>query len=344
MSVLLPSIDRVELVAQGGSMDPLTLIVMILAFFGVVTFLFLVFFVAAYGKLWLQAVTTRADVSVLSLIGMGFRNVDPRMIVQAKVMATQAGLDINRKTGISTRRLEAHYLAGGNVANVVHAIIAAHRARIDLDFDRAAAIDLAGRDVLDAVRTSVQPKVIDCPDPQRSGKTKLSAIAKNGIELRVRARVTVRTNLAQLVGGATEDTVIARVGEGIITAIGSAEEHSEVLENPDRVSRAVLERGLDSHTAFEIVSIDIADIDVGDNIGARLQADQAEADTRVARARAEQRRAEAVAAEQENKVRVAQNRVQLIMAEAEVPMAMADAFRKGHMVAQRGSGNGETNP
>jgi uncharacterized protein YqfA (UPF0365 family) len=179
--------------------------------------------------------------------------------------------------------------------------------------------------------------VIDCPDTQRSGKSKLSAIARNGIELKVRARVTVRTNLDQLVGGATEDTVIARVGEGIITSIGSSSTHSEVLENPDRVSRAVLDRGLDSQTAFEIVSIDIADIDVGDNIGARLQADQAEADTRVARAKAEQRRAEAIAVEQENKAQVAQNRVQLVLAESEVPRAMADAFRRGNLLAQTGA-------
>ncbi len=338
MPRLLESTLETTLLAQ--QMDLTTLLLIIAAFLGVVAILFLIFFVAAYGKLWLQAFSSGADVTVLSLVGMGFRNVDPRIIVRAKIMATQAGLDINRRTGISTKRLEAHYLAGGNVANVVHAIIAAQRAQIDLDFDRAAAIDLAGRDVLDAVRTSVQPKVIDCPNPQRSGKTKLSAIARNGIELRVRARVTVRTNLDQLVGGATEDTVIARVGEGIITAIGSADTHSEVLENPDRVSRAVLDRGLDSHTAFEIVSIDIADIDVGDNIGARLQADQAEADTRVARAKAEQRRAEAVAVEQENKVRVANNQVQLVLAEAEVPRAMAEAFRQGHMVAKNAPGNG----
>jgi uncharacterized protein YqfA (UPF0365 family) len=248
-------------------------------------------------------------------------------------MAYQAGLDINRLSGVSTARLEAHYLAGGNVMNVIHAIIAAQRAGIDLDFDRAAAIDLAGRDVLDAVRTSVHPKVIDCPDPRRSGKSTLSAIAKNGVELRIRARVTVRTNLEQLIGGATEETVIARVGEGIITAIGSADTHLHVLENPDRISKAVLKRGLDAHTAFEIVSIDIADIDVGENIGARLQADQAEADTRKRRAEAEQRRAEAVAAEQEMKAKVAENRARLVLAEAEVPMAMADAFRKGNLYA-----------
>lgn len=284
-----------------------------------------------YGAIWFRAYMSSADVSLLSLIGMGFRQVNPQVIVMAKIMASQAGLDIGRRGGISTSRLEAHFLAGGNVMNVINAIIAAHRAGIDLDFDRAAAIDLAGRDVLDAVRTSVHPKVIDCPDPRRSGKTTLSAIAKNGVELRIRARVTVRTNLEQLIGGATEETVIARVGEGIITSIGSSQTHLAVLENPDRISRAVLGRGLDAHTAFEIVSIDIADIDVGENIGARLQADQAEADTRVARAEAEQRRAEAVAAEQEMKAKVAENRATLVLAEAEVPQAMAEAFRQGRI-------------
>jgi uncharacterized protein YqfA (UPF0365 family) len=278
-----------------------------------------------------------ADVSIVSLIGMSFRQVNSRVIVNAKIMAAQAGLDIGRQTGVSTARLEAHYLAGGNVMGVIHAIIAAHRAGIDLDFDRAAAIDLAGRDVVDAVRTSVLPKVIDCPDPKRSGKTTLSAIAKNGVELKIRARVTVRTNLEQLIGGATEETIIARVGEGIITSIGSSASHLLVLENPDRISRAVLDRGLDAQTAFEIVSIDIADIDVGENIGARLQADQAEADTRVARAKAEQRRAEAVAREQEMKAKVAENRSRLVLAEAKVPMAMADAFRRGNLYQRDGA-------
>ena len=289
--------------------------------------LFVTFVVGAtYGSIWFQAYMSKADVRLLSLIGMGFRQVSARVIVGAKIKAAQSGLNIG-EDGTSTARLEAHYLAGGNVINVIHAIIAAHRAGIDLDFDRAAAIDLAGRDVLDAVRTSVHPKVIDCPDPQRSGKTTLSAIAKNGIELRVRTLVTVRTNLGQLIGGATEDTVIARVGEGIITSIGSADSHKDVLENPDRISRAVLHRGLDAQTAFEIVSIDIADIDVGENIGARLQADQAEADTRVARAEAEQRRAEAIALEQEMKAKVAENRAKLVLAEAQVPEAMAETFR-----------------
>ncbi|MCA9152056.1 MAG: flotillin-like protein FloA [Planctomycetales bacterium] len=290
--------------------------------------------VAMYGKLWFQAYMSGADVSFYSLVGMTFRQVNPRVIVTAKVMAAQAGLSIDRRSGISTSRIEAHYLAGGNVMGVINAIIAAHRAGIDLDFDRAAAIDLAGRDVLDAVRTSVHPKVIDCPDPDRSGKTTLSAIAKNGVELKIRARVTVRTNLEQLIGGATEETIIARVGESIISSIGSSATHLEVLENPDRISRTVLSRRLDAHTAFEIVSIDIADIDVGENIGARLQADQAEADTRVARAEAEQRRAEAVAYEQEMKASVAENRARLVLAEAQVPKAMAEAFRQGTLHTQ----------
>ena len=302
--------------------------------FGVIFMLVIVAAFIAYGKLWFQAYMSSADVSMLSLIGMGFRQVRPSVIVTAKIMAAQAGLNINRRNGISTQRLEAHYLAGGDVMRVINAIIAAQRAGIDLDFDRAAAIDLAGRDVLDAVKTSVYPKVIDCPDPQRSGKSFLSAIAKDGIQLMVKARVTVRTNLEQLIGGATEETIIARVGESIISSIGSSNVHGDVLENPDRISKAVLERGLDAHTAFEIVSIDIADIDVGENIGARLQADQAEADTRVARANAEKRRAEAIAREQEMKADVAENRAQLVMAEAEVPRAMASAFREGNLHAR----------
>jgi uncharacterized protein YqfA (UPF0365 family) len=287
-----------------------------------------------YGGIWFRAYMSSANISLLSLIGMSFRRVDARLIVQGKIMAVQAGIGAEKDTGVSTRRLEALYLAGGNVPNVIKAIIAAHRADIDLDFDRAAAIDLAGRDVLDAVQTSVYPKVIDCPDPKRSSRTTLSAIAKNGVELKVRARVTVRTNIGQLIGGATEETIIARVGEGIITAIGSSTSHLHVMENPDRISKAVLNRGLDAQTAFEIVSIDIADIDVGQNIGARLQADQAEADTRVARAKAEERRALAMAREQEMKAQVARNRAQVVLAEAEVPLAMAAAFREGNLAGK----------
>jgi uncharacterized protein YqfA (UPF0365 family) len=293
--------------------------------------LFVGWMVMSYGKLWFQAFMSKADIRLFSLVGMGFRQVNPRVIVSAKIRARQAGLDINARDGISTERLEAHYLAGGNVLNVIHAIIAAHRAGIDLDFDRAVAIDLAGRDVLEAVQTSVDPKVIDCPDKERSGKSTLSAIAKNGVELKISAKVTVRTNLEQLIGGATEETIIARVGESIISSVGSSDDHLTVLENPDLITKAVLERGLDAQTAFAIVSIDIADIDVGENIGARLQADQAEADTRVARAEAESRRAEAVATEQEMKAKVASNRSEVVLAEAEVPLAMAEAFRGGNV-------------
>lgn len=291
----------------------------------------------AFGAMWVQAYAASARVSMASLVGMYFRQVRAPIIVNAKIMAAQAGLDISSRNGITTQRLEAHYLAGGNVMSVIQAIIAAERAGIDLDFDRASAIDLAGRDVLDAVRTSVNPKVIDCPDPRRSGKATLSAIAKDGVELRVRTRVTVRTNLEQLIGGATEETVIARVGESIISSIGSSDTHQRVLENPDVISRTVLSRGLDAQTAFQIVSIDIADIDVGDNIGARLRADQAEADVRVARAHAEQRRAEAIAMEQENRAVVVSNRAALVLAEAEVPRAMADAFRHGNLGVVTGS-------
>lgn len=305
---------------------------------GVVAFLafillgFAIFFFR-YLKLWFQAFMSDADIGLISLVRMHFTKVNPNVIVQAKVMARQAGLSVDRRTGISTRRLEAHYLAGGNVMNVINAIIAAHRAQIPLDFDQASAIDLAGRDVLDAVKTSVYPKVIDCPDPSRSGKATLSAISKDGVELRVSARVTVRTNLSQLIGGATEETIIARVGEAIISSIGSAQDHSAVLENPDMITRVVLDRALDSQTAFEIVSIDIADVDVGEQIGARLQKDQAEADTRVARAYAEKKRAEAIAEEQVNKAKVAEHQSHLVLAEAEVPRAMADAFRSGNILS-----------
>lgn len=318
--------------AEGFEWEPLLIGagVVLLLIFGLI----LIIAFAKYGNLWIQAFSSGAKIGIVDLIGMHLRKVKPEQIVQAKIMATQAGMNIKGKDGISTRKLEAHYLAGGRnggVLRVIKAIIAAQRAGIDLDYDQAVAIDLAGRDVLKAVTTSVDPIVIDCPDAQKSGKSFLSAISKDGIELKVRARVTVRTNLEQLIGGATEDTVIARVGESIISSIGSSGSHQDVLENPDRISKAVLERGLDAHTAFEIVSIDIADIDVGENIGARLQADQAEADTRVARANAEKRRAEAVASEQEMKAEVAINRAQLVLAEADVPKAMADAFRAGNM-------------
>ncbi len=327
-----PLVGHSGVLAQVDRPVSLYTIAIILATLAVIVFAVVFgFFVLQYGKLWFQAYMSDADVTLRSLIRMHFTKVNPNVIVHAKVMAAQAKLNISRVDGVSTQRLEAHYLAGGNVMNVIHAIIAAHRARIPLDFDQAAAIDLAGRDVLDAVQTSVYPKVIDCPDPKRSGKTTLSAITRNGIELRVRARVTVRTNIEQLIGGATEDTIIARVGEAIISSIGSASSHFDVLENPDMITRVVLSRALDAQTAFEIVSIDIADIDVGENIGARLQRDQAEADTRVARAKAERRRAEAIAQEQQMKARVSENRSQLVLAEADVPKAMAEAFRAGRI-------------
>ena len=273
--------------------------------------------------LWIQSKMAGAGVGILDLIGMTFRKVVPEVIIRGKIMAVQAGLDDRI---ITTKSLEAHYLAGGNVLAVIKAMIAASKAKLsDLDYRLATAIDLAGRNVLDAVQTSVYPKVIDCPEVSK-GRVTLDGVAKNGIQLKVKARVTVRTNLKQLIGGATEDTIIARVGEGIISAIGSAATHGEVLENPDRISKAVLDRRLDSETAFEIVSIDIADIDVGENIGARLQADQAEADTRVARARAEGRRALAVAAEQENVAKIEESRAKGVAAEAEVPKAIAEAI------------------
>ena len=299
--------------------------------------LLLVAVLTKYGVLWFQAYMCGADVSLLSLIGMSFRQVHSGTIVTAKIMGTQAGLDIDRQRGMSTARLEAHFLAGGDVLGVLRAIVAAHRADIDLDFDRAAAIDLAGRNVLDAVRTSVSPKVIDCPDPQLGSKTTLSAVARDGVELRIHVRVTVRTNLLQLIGGATEETIIARVGQGIVSAIGSAGTHMDVLRTPDRISRGVLERGLDGNTAFQIVSIDIADIGVGENIGARLQTDQAKADMRMFQARAEVRRAEAIARQQEMKAKVASRQAQVVLAEAEIPPAIAIAFRTGQLYVRRPS-------
>ena len=281
-----------------------------------------------YFNLWLQAFVTRAQISMMSLIAMSFRKVNARVIVESKIMAVQAGLP-----NVSTAAFEAHFLSQGNVRRVVQALIVAHRAKIDLDWETATAIDLAGRNVLEAVQTSVDPKVIDCPDPRRSARTTLDGVAKNGIQLKARARVTVRTNLAQLIGGATEETIIARVGEGIVSAIGSCDSHKLVLANPMLIAKAVLDKSLDSQTAFEIVSIDIADIDVGDNIGARLQADQAEADVRVARARAEERRARAVASEQEMKALTAENRAKVVLAEAEVPLAIAEAYKMGRLRA-----------
>lgn len=285
-----------------------------------------VFMFFRYFKLWLRGFVTKAGISPPTLVFMALRNVNPHVIMDARIMAVQAGL-----TDVSVQGLEAHYLSGGNVRRIVQALIAAHRAKIDLNWFTASAIDLAGRNVLEAVQTSVNPKVIDCPDPRRGGRRTLDGIAKDGIQLKARARVTVRTNLGQLVGGATEETIIARVGEGIVSAIGSSLSHKEVLANPQLIARAVLAKGLDSQTAFEIVSIDIADVDVGENVGARLQADQAEADVRVARAMAEERRAMAVANEQEMKAATVENQAHVVLAEAEVPLALADAFRQGSL-------------
>ena len=291
--------------------------------------MFVVFAVfLSYFRWWIQSFFTGAKITFWDLVGMSFRKVKPSVIVPAKIMAVQARL---QEPEMTTKALEAHYLAGGNVPMVVRALIAANKAKtINLSFREATAIDLAGRNVLEAVQTSVYPRVIDCP-ARGSSRRSLDAVAKDGIQLKVRARVTVRSNLQQLIGGATEETIIARVGEGIVSAIGSADTHNKVLENPDMISKAVLARRLDSQTAFEIVSIDIADIDVGDNIGARLKADQAEADTRVARARAEGKRAMAVAQEQENTASIEESRAKLVAAESEVPKAMADSFRSGKL-------------
>jgi uncharacterized protein YqfA (UPF0365 family) len=294
-----------------------------------VLFMMLIVFAvfANYFRLWIQSFLTGAKITIWDLIGMTFRKVNKDVIVKSKIMAVQAGLDEDEH-GITSQALEAHYLAGGNVPLVIRSLIAASKAKIiRLSFREATAIDLAGRNVLEAVQTSVYPKVIDCPGRGMY----LEAQAKNGIQLKVRARVTVRANLQRLIGGATEETIIARVGEGIVSAIGKQEDHMHVLENPDFISKEVLDRQLDSNTAFEIVSIDIADIDVGENVGARLRADQAEADTRVARARAEGRRAQAVASEQEQYARIEESRAKLVEAEAEVPKAMAEAFTTGKL-------------
>jgi len=286
--------------------------------------LIIVAVLAQFANLWLQALLSGAKVSFFELIGMRLRKVDPRVIVLSRIKGVKAGIDL------PTADLEAHYLAGGRVPYVVNALIAADRAKIELPWNQACAIDLAGRDILDAVQTSVNPKVIDCPNPSQ-GRGTVDAVAKDGIQLRARARVTVRANIQRLIGGATEETIIARVGEGIVSTIGSADSHKAVLENPDSISKSVLNRGLDAGTAFEILSIDIADVDVGENIGAKLQADQAEADKRRYQAEAEKRRAMAVALEQENKAKIQENQAVVVLAEAEVPKAMAEAFRSGNM-------------
>ena len=335
-------------------MDPrlmTALVVVAVAFLGVLGVIFL-----AYGRMWIQALSSGVHISIFSLVGMTLRKVRAGIIVENMIMAHKAGIKLPRNDleahylargnvpllarslvmagqgglSISHRALGAHLLAGGNIEKVIRALIAAERAHIPLTFEQCCAIDLAGRDILDAINTSVNPRVIDCPI-RGSRKDSIDAVAIDGIQMKARARVTVRTNIKQLVGGATEETIIARVGEGIVSAIGSSGSHKKVLENPDTISKAVLSKGLDANTAFEILSIDIADVDVGENIGAKLQTEQAEADLRVARAKAEERRAMAVAAEQENTAEIAKNRALVVLAEAEIPKAMAEAFRSGNL-------------
>jgi uncharacterized protein YqfA (UPF0365 family) len=286
--------------------------------------LVLIMVIGRFFKLWLQALFSGSPVGFGTLIGMSLRKVDSGIIVLSRIRAVRAGLDI------TTVELENHYLAGGRVPTVITALIAANRANISLTWKTATAIDLAGRDILDAVHTSVNPKVIDCPAPE-SGKTTIDAVAQDGIQLKAKARVTVRANIERLIGGATEETIIARVGEGIVTTIGSAVNHKSVLENPDNISKSVLAKGLDAGTAFEILSIDIADVDVGENIGAQLQKAQALADLERARAEAEKRRAMAVAREQEMRALVQENRAKVVLAEAKVPLAIADAFKEGNL-------------
>lgn len=285
---------------------------------GLVVFFVIILFLNMFPiGLWITAMFSGVSVSIMTLIGMRFRRVRPSRIVDPMIKATKAGLEL------SIDKLEAHYLAGGNVDTVIDALIAAQRANIYLEFEQAAAIDLAGRDVLEAVQVSVNPKVIETPI--------ISAVAKDGIEVKVKARVTVRANIERLVGGAGEETIIARVGEGVVTTVGSSVSHKEVLENPDKISKTVLEKGLDSGTAFEILSIDIADVDVGRNIGAQLQTDQAEADKKIAQAKAEERRAMAIAQEQEMKAKVIEMKAKVVEAESKVPLAIAQAFTNGKL-------------
>jgi uncharacterized protein YqfA (UPF0365 family) len=314
--------------ADGNEWTTMQIIVVVGILCAVAIGLVVFFIFARFFRWWVQSWMTGASIGILDLLGMTFRKVNPEVIVRSKIMAVQAGIDESQ--GVTSKALEAHYLAGGNVPLVIRALIASAKAKLDLDFKLAAAIDLAGRNVLEAVQTSVNPKVIDCPG-RGLGKDTLDGVAQNGIQLKVKTRVTVRANLRQLMGGATEETIVARVGEGIVSAIGTAKTHLEVLASPDRISKTVLSRRLDSQTAFEIVSIDIAEVNVGDNIGAKLQYEQAEADVRVARAKAEGRRAMAVAEEQEMIAQIEENRSKLVEAEAEVPKAIADAFGNGKL-------------
>ncbi|MGL1933989.1 MAG: flotillin-like protein FloA [Fibrobacterales bacterium] len=295
-------------------MDNLTLPILIV---GVIVLIVLLFFVGSFFSLWLQALFSKAEISFLQLVGMRMRKVPPRLIVDARILAVKAGIPV------ATNLLEAHFMSGGNVLRVVQSLIAAGKANINLDFKQASAIDLAGRNVLQAVQMSVNPKVIETP--------KISAVALDGIQLKAVVRITVRASIDKLVGGAGEETVIARVGEGIVSAIGSSSTHKQVLENPNVISKKVLGSGLDSGTAFEILSIDIADVDVGKNIGADLETDRAEADKKIAQAKAEERRAMAYAQEQEMQASVMEMRAKVVAAEAEIPKAMAQAFREGNL-------------
>jgi len=302
-------------------MEPIVVGVLLLI---LIMFAMMFFYFIPIG-LWIAAKTSGVrDISLISLVAMRLRRISPSVVVNPLIAAVQAGIPAERK------QLESHYLAGGDVRVLVYALISSDKALIPLSYDRAAAIDLAGRNVLDAVKMSVEPRVIDCP-AHDSGRQTIDAVAKDGIQLRARARVTVRANLDRLIGGATEETIVARVGEGIVTTIGSATSHKAVLENPDMISRSVLSKGLDSGTAFEILSVDIADIDVGENIGAKLQIDQAEADKQIAQAKAEERRALAIAREQEMIALEQEMKAKVVEAEADVPRAMADAFRAGNM-------------
>ncbi|MBX9738325.1 MAG: flotillin-like protein FloA [Phycisphaerales bacterium] len=283
-----------------------------------------IFIVGQFINLYVQALFSNARVTLFELIGMRLRKVDLKTVVYSRIRAVKAGLDI------STAQIETHFLSGGRVPLVISALIAAQGAKIPLSWDMARAIDLAGRDIFDAVQTSVNPKVIDCPGPG-SPRPTIDAVAKNGIQLKAKARVTVRTNLSRLIGGATEETIIARVGQGIVSTIGSANDHKNVLENPDEISKTVMKSGLDAGTAFEILSIDIADIDVGENIGAQLELAQAQADKSRFQAEAEKRRALAMALEQENKAQIEENKALVVLAEAEIPKAIAESFRSGNL-------------
>jgi len=310
------------MLAQNSSLDTLWVV---LIGFAVIVLLLMGFFLFNFIQLWVQSILTKANIGPLDMLRMKLVGLDYALIVRQKIALVQAGIK-----DVTSQDMESHVLTKGNLLRVVGAVIAARKAKIDLSWGAAAAIDLAGRDVYEAVKRSVDPKVIDCPDPSK-GRQTLDGVCRNGIQLKARARVTVRTKLDRLVGGATEETIIARVGEGIVKAIGSAEHHTDVLANPNLISQAVLKNALDSQTAFEIVSIDVAEIDVGTNVGANLQAEQAAADLRVAQANAEKRRALAVAEEQEMRAKVEANRAEVVLAESEVPRAIASAIKEGKM-------------